>query len=492
MVHPQYERLSALDASLLALEDHEAHMHIGGVTIFDAGPLWKPTGGIDVDAIREFVLSRLHLVPRYRQRLAWTPIERQPIWVDDARFNIHYHVRHTSLPLGAGERELKRLAGRIFSQALDRGKPLWEMWFVEGCGERRFAMIGKVHHCMVDGIAGMELMRHMMQSRPDPAIPKREPWLALPPPSRERLLLDAALRPARAASRDAWRALRAPGEALGAVTDAAAGLVETARSSLRPAPETPLGAAIGPHRRLDWLHTELDAFREIRSRLGGTLNDVVLAVVAGAVRRFFEQRHFRETDVDFRVLVPVSTRPRNAAAEASGNQVSLLVAPLPIGERDLRERLRRIVATTTDLKSSRQALVTPAVAKVAEWTWPGLVGVMARAAAGTRRYNLLVTNIPGPREPAFLLGARQLEVFPAVPLFHGQSVAIGLLSYEKGLYWGFNADWDAMPDLHDLVLAVQAEIEEMRKVAARERVRAGPVRRKPRATRRRPSATTLQ
>ena len=489
MVHRRYERLSALDASMLALEDHDAHMHIGGVSIFDAGPLWKAGGGIDIDAIREFVLSRLHLVPRYRQRLAWTPIERHPIWIDDARFNLLYHVRHASLPQGSGDRELKRLAGRVFSQALDRGKPLWEMWFVEGCGERRMAMIGKVHHCMVDGIAGMELMRHLLQPRPDPSIPPREPWIALPPPSRERLLLDAALRPARTMARDAWRVLREPRAAVRAVADAAAGLGESALASLRPAPETPLNVAIGPHRRLDWLHTELDELKEVRSRLGGTLNDVVLAVVAGAVRRFLEALGANVAGLDFRVLFPVSTRSHGATEEATGNRVSLLVAPIPIDERDPRERLRRIVAITTELKSSRQALLTPAVERIAEWTWPGLVGVLARAAAGARRHNLLVTNIPGPREPSFLLGARQLQVFPAVPLFHGQSVAIGLLSYENGLHWGFNADWDAVPDLHDLVLAVQAEIEEIRGAAARERSRAAPPGRKPRSPRHTPSGT---
>jgi WS/DGAT/MGAT family acyltransferase len=488
MAHRGFERLSALDASLLALEDHDAHMHIGGVALFDAGPLWKPDGGIDIDAIREFVLSRLHLVPRYRQRLAWTPLERHPIWVDDQRFNILYHVRHTSLPHGAGDRELKRLAGRIFSQALDRGKPLWEMWFVEGCGERRFAMIAKVHHCMVDGVAGMELMRHLLRPRPDPALPPREPWIALPPPRRERLLLDAALRPARAVARDAWRALRAPRAALRAASDAAAGLVASARASLRPAPPTPLNAAIGPHRRLDWLYTELELVREIRGRLGGTLNDVVLAVVTGAVRRYLEERHVRVEDLDFRVLVPVSLRPRGTAEEATGNQVSLLVARVPIDERDPRERLRRIAAATVELKTSRQAMVTPALARIAEWTWPGLVGLLARAAVASRRYNLLVTNIPGPREPAFLLGARQLQVFPAVPLFHGQSVAIGLLSYEKGLHWGFDADWDAMPDLHDLVLAVEAELEELRRTPASERAREAPARRRRGAARRGPPA----
>ena len=467
MAHRSYERLTGLDASMLALEDHDAHMHIGGVSLFDAGPLWKPEGGIDIDAIREFVLSRLHLVPRYRQRLAWTPLEHHPIWVDDARFNILYHVRHTSLPLGSGERELKRLAGRIFSQALDRGKPLWEMWFVEGCGERRFAMVGKVHHCMVDGIAGMELMRHLMQPTPDVAIGAREPWMPLPPPSRERLLVDAALRPARAIARDAWRALGHPREALRAVSDAAAGLAETARASLRQAPETSLNVEIGPHRRLDWLRSELGAVKQVREGLGGTLNDVVLAVASGAVRRFLEGRRAELAGLDFRALIPVSTRPRGEGEQAAGNRVSLLVASLPVDERDPRERLRRVIETTTALKSSRQALLTPAVEKLSEWTWPGLVGLLARAAGGARRHNLLVTNIPGPREPSYLLGARQLEVYPAVPLFHGQSIAIGVLSYENSLFWGLNSDWDAAPDLHELVLAVEAEFDALRGAAAR-------------------------
>jgi WS/DGAT/MGAT family acyltransferase len=467
VAHRSYERLSSLDASMLALEDHDAHMHIGGVTLFDAGPLWRPHGGIDIDAIRDFVLSRLHRVPRYRQRLAFTPLERHPIWVDDARFNILYHVRHTSLPHGAGERELKRLAGRIFSQALDRGKPLWEMWFVEGCGERRFAMVGKVHHCMVDGISGMELLRHLLQPTPDAEVGPREPWMPLPPPSRERLLVDAALRPALAIARDAWQGLRHPREALRAVGDAATGFAETARASLRPAPETSLNVPIGPHRRLDWLRSDLGAVRQIRERLGGTLNDVVLAVAAGAVRRFLEGRRADLEGLDFRALIPVSTRPRGADESPAGNRVSMLVASLPIDERDPRERLRRVGETTAALKSSRQALLTPAVEKLSEWTWPGLVGLLARAAGGSRRHNLLITNIPGPREPSYLLGARQLEVYPAVPLFHGQSIAIGVLTYEKGLFWGLNSDWDAAPDLHELALAIEAEFDALRGAAAR-------------------------
>ena len=465
-MHRGYERLTGLDASLLALEDPDAHMHIGGIALFDAGPLWRPNGGIDIGAIRAFILSRLHLVPRYRQRLAWTPLEHHPIWIDDARFNIFYHVRHTSLPHGAGERELKRLAGRIFSQALDRGKPLWEMWFVEGCGERRFAMIGKVHHCMVDGVAGMELMRHLLSQTPDAEVPPREPWMPLPPPSRGRLAVDAALRPARAIARDAWGALLQPRETLRAVRDAAAGLAETTRASLRPAPRTPLNVPIGPHRRLDWLRTDLVAIREIRQRLGGTLNDVLLAIASGAVRHFLEGRAHSVEGLDFRALIPVSTRPRGTSEEVEGNRVSLLVTSLPVAERDPRERLRRVIDTTAVLKSSRQALLTPAVEKLSEWTWPGLVGLLARAAGGARRHNLLVTNIPGPRDPCYLLGARQLEVYPAVPLFQGQAIAIGALSYEDGLFIGLNSDWDSTPDLHDLVVALGEELDALRAAAA--------------------------
>jgi WS/DGAT/MGAT family acyltransferase len=486
MAHPHYERLSPLDAALLAVEDHDVHMHMGGLSIFEAGPLWRPGKGLDIDRIREYVVSRLHLIPRYRQRLARTPIERHPIWLDDRRFNVNYHVRHTSLPLSAGERELKRLAGRILSQQLDRGKPLWEMWFVEGCGEGRFALVTKIHHCMVDGVGGVGLLRYLMSDSPDPSVEARPPWIARPGPGRGRLLLDTALHPASEVLKDARRALAAPRETLAALGDTAAGLRDAIGANLQLAPRTPINVPIGPHRRLDWLRMDLDAVKEVKNRLGGTVNDVALAVVAGAIRRFFERRRISPAGLDFRALVPVSTRPRNAEPRSFGNQVSQLVAPLPVDESDPVRRLERVVETTQELKASRLPRVTGALEKVSNWTFPGFYAALVRQASHLRSHNLLVTNVPGPREPAYMLGARQAEVYPAVPLFANQDVAIGLFSYETSLFWGFNSDWDSVPDLHDLVEAVESEFALLRERATRARTAEDrPRRRAPRRAKRR-------
>jgi WS/DGAT/MGAT family acyltransferase len=446
-----YDRLSTLDASMLAIEDHDVHMHMGGVSIFEAGPLWRDGGGLDIDRVRDYVASRLHHIPRYRQRLARTPLEGHPIWIDDPRFNLGYHVRHTSLPIGAGERELKRLAGRILSQQLDRGKPLWEMWFVEGCGEQRFALVTKIHHCVVDGVGGVDLMGALMSDRPDTPMEPRTPWIARPPPGRLRLAADELFRAPAALLRDATEALREPRETLEALSNAISGLGDAASTNLRQAPETPLNTSIGPHRRLDWLRMDLDAVREVKARLGGTVNDVVLTLVAGAMGRFLTGRGADTKGLDFRALIPVNTR--SASTESLGNQVSQLVASLPVDEPDPRKRLQRLIETTTELKGSQLPRATEALEKLFDWTVPSLYGRVVRAGTRFRMHNVLVSNIPGPREPAYLLGARQVDVFPAIPLFQNQSVAIGVFGYERTLCWGFNSDWDAVPDLHELVEA---------------------------------------
>ena len=197
MPNTYFDRLSVSDAGMIALEDHDAHMHMGGVSIFDAGPLWTPETGLDIELIEKYVVSCLHRIPRYRQRLEYTPIAGQPIWVDDNRFNIHYHVRHTRLPQPASVRQLKRLVGRILSQQLERGKPLWEMWFVDGLEGGRFALITKIHHCMVDGVSGVELMNHLMREDTDTRVEPPHPWLARNRPGTVRLLADSLLqRPA--------------------------------------------------------------------------------------------------------------------------------------------------------------------------------------------------------------------------------------------------------------------------------------------------------
>jgi WS/DGAT/MGAT family acyltransferase len=459
-----YDRLSPLDASMLAIEDHDVHMHMGGASIFEAGPLWRDVGGLDIERVREYVASRLHNIPRYRQRLDHTPLAGDPIWIDDPRFNLGYHVRHTSLPAGAGERELKRLVGRILSQQLDRGKPLWEMWFVEGCGERRFALVTKIHHCMVDGIGGIDLMSALMSDRPDAPAEPRTPWIAQPPPSRLRLAAEELVRGPVALLRDAKDALSEPRETLETLSNTVSGLGDAAATNLKQAPETPLNVPIGPHRRVDWLRMDLDAVREVKARLGGTVNDVVLTLVTGAMSRFLAGRGVDASDLDFRALIPVNTR--SARAESMGNQVSQLVASLPVDEPDPRKRLKRLVETTRALKDSQLPRASEALEKLFDWTVPRLFGRVIRAGSRFRMHNVLVSNIPGPREPVYLLGARQVDVFPVIPLFQNQSVAIGVFGYERTLCWGFNSDWDAVPDLHELVEAVETDFSLLQKQSA--------------------------
>ncbi|MCP4040288.1 MAG: wax ester/triacylglycerol synthase family O-acyltransferase, partial [bacterium] len=424
-----FERLSVLDASMLSLEDRDCHMHIGSVATFEAGPLWKEEGGLEIDTIRESVLARLHKIPRYRQRVEYTPIEHDPIWVDDTNFNISYHGRHTALPLGAGDRELKRLTGRILSQALDRGKPLWEMWFIEGLEDDRFALITKIHHAMVDGIAGVEVMHHLLSDHPNTPVEPAHPWIAKPHPRDRDLLVSSLLRRPLALLRDARHALADPQRTLDFARDAIAGTRQIVRTNMSSASETPFNERVGPHRRFDWTKTPLDDVREIKQCLGGTVNDVVLAVVAGAVGTFLESRNISLDGLDFRVAVPVSTRKADQQGESAGNRTSMMPTPLPIAERNPVARLQRVIETTRGLKDSKLTLVPDVLEKVCEWTFPALFAEFARFGSSARSFNIVVTNVPGPPSAVFLHGARQLSMYPAVPFFSEQSLAIGILSY---------------------------------------------------------------
>ena len=308
---PTYQRLSAMDASFLGIEDESCHMHVGAVLIFDAASLRTSSGGIDIDRIRAAIHARLQLVPRFRQRLAYVPYERVPVWVDDDRFRLAYHVRHTALPQPGDERVLKRLVGRIMSQALDRKRPLWEMWVVEGLDGDRFALVSKTHHCMVDGISGADLMSVLLDASPDAEVGTPEPWKPAPAPSGARLMLDAALRRAaqpHQALRAALQAATSPRARLRSVADAAAGLAETFAPALNPVSPTPLNVEVGPHRRFDWTVMRVADLKAVKNALGGTLNDVVLATVSGTLRAFFTRRGVDPGALTVRAMVPVSVR----------------------------------------------------------------------------------------------------------------------------------------------------------------------------------------
>jgi WS/DGAT/MGAT family acyltransferase len=470
MPYTHAERLSALDMSFLELEDANAHMHIGAVAIFDAAPIARPDGGIDIERIRRMIEAGLYRIPRYRQRLARIPILGHPVWVDDDRFNLAYHVRHTRLPAPGDERQLKRLAGRIMSQVLDRGKPLWEMWVVEGVGPDRFALVTKVHHCMIDGVGSVDLTGSFMRPTPDhdPRLDEPPPrWIPRAAPGPRQLitseLFHRMVEPLVAADR-LRKMVRDPRGAGRSLVDSALAVGEAVSAGLRPASPTPLNVEIGPHRRFDWTSMDLALVREIGHRLGAKVNDVVLAIVAGALRKFLRRREIAVERLDFRAMVPVNVRTAEDH-DALGNRVAMMVARLPLDARDPGERLSRVVAETAQLKRSRQPLGVRTLEELSDHTFTTLFTLFGRLAAGTRPFNLIVTNVPGPTFPVYVLGSRMVACYPLVPLYRNQALGIALFSYDGRLCWGFNADWDALPDLHDVVDWVAAEIGALARVA---------------------------
>ena len=467
MAYTHYDRLTALDTTFLDLEDRDLHMHVGSLGIFEAGPLARADGGIDFEQISAIAEADLRQAPRFRQKLARIPVTGHPVWVDDDQFNLQYHLRHTSLPFPGDERRLKRLMGRIMSQNLDRSKPLWELWFVEGLEGGRFAVISKVHHCLIDDISGADPLAAFLGPDPGykPEIGEHH-WMPQPAPGSAGLLWGEITRraglPGRLA-RSAAQSLSEPRSSFDAAAHAASGLVNSVVSSLTPASETPFNREIGPHRRFDWTHFDLDAVRETTSKLGGSVNDLALACVAGAVREHLIAHGTSFDKIDFRALVPVSTRISGEHGKL-GNRVSLLVAGLPVDDGDPSRRMHRVVEETSRLEESGQVEGAAVFEDVSDWTATALLTRFSRLAASRRAYNLIVTSMPGSDVPVYLAGSRMLAAYPLVPLFTNQGLGIALLNYDGRLHWGFNGDWDAVPDLHEFVLAVEREFETLRKL----------------------------
>jgi diacylglycerol O-acyltransferase len=463
-VPTHYERLTALDASFLEIEDAATHMHVAAALLFEPGPLATPDGGLDIERIRAHVESCLQHIPRYRQRLEYIPYEQHPVWVDDARFNLFYHVRHTSLPRPGSERQLKRLYGRILSQKLDATKPMWEIWVVEGVEGGRFAVIAKVHHCMVDGIAGVDLLTVLLSPSPDETVGTVAAWTPRPAPTSRELVAGELWRRAAmplGVARAATRAIVAPRHALTSAYDTAVGLASVVGETSTSASETPLNPVhIGPHRRFDWTRMDLEAVKEVKARFGGTVNDVVLATVAGALRRFLPTLGVDVASLDFRAFVPVSVRPQ-AERGRLGNKVAQMIARLPVDEASPRRRLERVSAVMTELKQSHQIEASEVIEELGDWAGGGLLTQIIRLGTQRRLFNVVVTNVPGPPVALYLLGARLVAPFPAVPLYSNQALGIALFSYDGGLFWGVNADWDAVPALHELVAALDAELADL-------------------------------
>jgi WS/DGAT/MGAT family acyltransferase len=445
----------------LEIEDDCLPMHMGSVALFEAGPLLGSHGGLDLDRILAAGRARLHKAPRLRQKLASVPLVEHPVWIDDPRFDLAYHVRHTALPRPGDLRQLKRLAGRIFSQRLDRDKPLWETWLVEGVEGDRFAAITKLHHCMADGVSSREV-NLLLGTRPDFQPGGAEEWVPRDPPAGARMLVDELVRRASAPlsllgsaeGGDAGESRHRGAPLSKSLERTLRGAWSAAQAALRPVSDTPLGVAVGPHRRFDWTELPIDDVKRLGRAAGGTLNDVVLTLVAGAMRHFLERRGLDPRDVEFRVAVPVNVRTEADSGEL-GNRVSSMITPLPLDVADPGRRLARIVETTRRLKGSGESQAVDLMSRMADWL---PLGVMARASEASRRaVNMIVTNVPGPAVPVYMLGARMEASYPLVPLMAHEALNVALFSYERRLCWGFNADWDALPDLHDVAESVPAE-----------------------------------
>jgi WS/DGAT/MGAT family acyltransferase len=459
MARYAYERLAPQDNEFLLWERPGLPMYASGTQIYRAGPLACPDGGIDFAAIRGSIERVLHRVPRYRQKLRWIPGTRQAVWVDDARFNLDFHVRHTALPRPGSEAQLKRLAARTMEQPLDLSRPPWETWVVEGLEGGRFATINKMHHCMLDGAAGMVLSQITMSRDPGGGPRGEVPrWYPRPEPSdaelRRHERLHQLLAPLRTAGQLAGF-LRASDDRLGEVARRLRALEGMARWKLWPASETPLNGPVGPHRIFDWTTLPLEETKSMRRAAGCKLNDVVLAVVAGAVREFMLRRGVRPEKLDFRASTPVDVRRQDERGRISGNRVSAWVLRLPLGEPDPAKRLAAIARETEGRKRSHEADAIELVHAVEE-----LLSIdLQSLARGTM--NTIVTNVPGPGFPLYLLGAELLAIYPQAPLLEDVGLVTGVVSYNGRLCWGFNADADRVPDLDAYVAAVDRAFREL-------------------------------
>jgi WS/DGAT/MGAT family acyltransferase len=457
------DRLTAVDASFLTNETSASHMHVGAILIFE-GP---PPKYVD---LVEHVRSRLGQVPRFRQRLVVPPLEAgRPLWADDVNFNLTYHIRHSALPEPGGEEQLRQLAGRVFSQQLDRSKPLWELWLVQGLERDRFAILTKTHHAMVDGISGVDIGTVLFDFEPNPPPPPIEDdWVPETEPSTTELIAraatDGAVWPLKLAERVVDAALH-PEAAARKLTEALEGIAEVVGAFADPAPDVPLNQPIGPHRRFVWARSDLATFKRIKDNLGGTVNDVVLAVVTGALREWLHGRGIRTEGLELRALVPVSIRSEDERGDL-GNRIAAMRGPLPVYVEDPVRRLRVVSEQMDGLKRSKQALGAEVISRFNDFAPPTLLAQASRVNFSTRLFNLIVTNVPGPQLPLYVLGREMEEIFPVAFLPESHTMAVAIMSYNGRLCFGLLADYDSMDDVEEIAEGLTRSVAELDEAAA--------------------------
>ncbi len=465
MPQQHFDRLSAIDASFLHQERDNSHMHVGAVTIFEGPP---PSYEEFLDSIR----ARLHLVPRYRQKLETPRLQTgRPLWVDDPSFNLEFHVRQTALPRPGAEGQLMALAARVFSQRLDRSKPLWELWMIEGVepaepgGARRFALISKTHHALIDGVSGIDLATVLFDLSPvPPQIPHPdEAWTPQLVPGQAGVVATGALGALRAGVTGITRALGVvgkPAAVLGELREAAEGIGEIVWAGMNPAPQTPLNVPIGPHRRFVGVRAELRDFKLVKDTFGGTVNDVVLTAVSGALREFLRTRGVRTEGLELRALVPVSIRAEHEHGQL-GNKIAAMRGPLPVYVADPVARLRAVKGAMDDLKASKMAVGAEVLANVQNFAPPTVLAQASRINFSTRLFNLIVTNVPGPQFPIYTRGREMQDVFPVAFLPEDHALAIAIMSYNGKVNFGLLGDYDALPDLQAIGDGIEHALAEL-------------------------------
>lgn len=458
-------RLSAQDATFLSLEGPTTQMHIGGMLLFE-GP------APDFTDIRNTIDAKLDRVPRYRQRPVSPPrlVDVRPMWIDDPYFSLDYHVRHTALPAPGSDEQLERAVSDIFSRQLDTTRPLWEFWVIEGLTDDRFAVVYKVHHALVDGVSGVDVLQMLLDPMPrEPSPPRAVPYSAPPAPSAVEIAVRAAVErtigsPRRIAG-GLLAALRVPSETAREAVTRAKGLGEVAWAFIDRAPQSPINGPDGPNRVVAWTIDSLADLKLAKNTFGGTVNDVVLAATAGGLRALYESRNLRTSGVGLRALVPVSVRTTDQAG-ALGNRVAAMVAPIPIHVEDPVERLRQVSVAMGDLKESAQAIGAQTLTSMTEVAPPSLFHQASRLQFSTRLFNLIVTNVPGPQIPLYLLDRKMLAGVPFAFLPAGHGLAVAIVSYCGTVGFGVLADRDRVPDAEIVADGIHRDLVALHAAAA--------------------------
>jgi diacylglycerol O-acyltransferase len=458
-----HEAMAAADAVFLRIETLHEPQHVGSLSLFTGDALRNDKGAIDLEELRAHVGRRLDRVPRLRQRVLEVPFgQGRPVWVDDEDFDIDYHVRLTSLPLPGGNDQLLDLMSRVQAIALDRARPLWEMWFVDGVADDRVGLIIKTHHALGDGIANVDLALALVDLEPDPAPdePASE-WEPRPATASRDLLTESLTELARrplGMARGAADAARDPRPLIGTVTS----VVRTLRDFVvKPAP-APWNHDVSAHRR--WVSTSvpLETVRTIRGEHEATINDVVLAACSGALRRFLTERVDAPPSLptSLKAMVPVSLRSSDEHGDTLGNRISLILVDLPISEPDPILRLEHIHTQTRELKGSDMVHGAQTVLELAD-TIPRLAPTVTRFVSRHIPMNLVVTNVPGPPIPLYLRGASLVETYPYVEVLDNEGLTIAVVSYADTLFFGITGDRDVMHDVADLATAIAAEFDNL-------------------------------